>query len=172
MGLLIMPIELASSAFLSRFPELSAFPRGHWVGDAPKPNPSRPRLLLGGSICRLLLIGQFMTEHAGVPTVAALNQVEAQVQATDPNMADFSFVPIGLVAPGGCLLALHHFTQVIAGDLPESLRSFRCISPGKPDPYQATVSGLNIDGVAVRVVRDHAGDFKRWMRTGLGIGQR
>jgi len=113
-----------------------------------------------------------MTKHASVPTVAALNQVDAQVQAANPNMADFSFVPIGLVAPGGCLLALHHFTKMIAGNLPEGLRSFRCVRPGKPDPYQVTVSGLNIDGVAVRVVRDDACNFKRRMGAWLGIGQR
>ena len=167
-----MPIEQASSAFLSRFSALSTFPRGHRVRDAPKPNPSHPRLLLGGSICRLLLIGQFMTKHAGVPTVAALNQVEAQVQAANPNVADFPFVPIGLVAPRGYLLVFHHRTQMIAGDLPEGLRSFRCVRPGKPDPYQATVGSLNIDSVAIRVVRDHARDFKRRMGAWLGIGQR
>lgn len=171
-GLLIMPIEQASSAFLSRFSELSAFPRWHRVREAPKSNPSRPSLLIGGSICRLLLIAQFMTKHVCVPTVAALNQVEAKVQAANPNMADFALVLVCLVAPGSCLLALRHRTQMIAGDLPESLRGFRCVRPRKPDPYQATVSGLNIDGVAVRVVRHHTADFKRWMGTGLGIGHR
>lgn len=111
-----------------------------------------------------------MTKHAGVPTVAALNQVEAEVQVADTNMADFLCVPIDLVAPSGSLLILHHHTQMIASDLSERLRIFRCVRPGKPDPYQSAVSGLNIDGVAIRVVREQAGDFNRWMEAGLGIG--
>ena len=135
-GVLIMPSDQGSSAFLSRFSQLSAFPGRHRVSDAPEPNHSCSGLLLGGSVSRLLLIGQLMAEHACVPSIAALNQVKAKVQTANTNMANFPLILVGLVAPSGCLLVFHHGTQMIAGDLPEGLRSLRCVCPGKPHPYQ------------------------------------
>lgn len=50
-----------------------------------------------------------MTEHVGVPGVAMLNEFEAKVVLANANVADLPFIPVGLVAPCRCLLAVNKF---------------------------------------------------------------